>query len=299
MTDPRQGPVRIWESAPPGAPRARAALDEPSPGLDALARALAEQELLRPSGRPAEVAEPLSLGWYVELENLRHGRHGRWLPKLLEFARHPGDRVLGLGGGLGSDWVQYARHGAEVVTACASAEHLALVRRNFELRGLRGTFLHAGPADLPLAPASIDVAVLLGLLHEAGDPAALVEEVYRVLKPGGKVLAVVPARYDADYWGWWSLLAPARPARELLRAAKAPAGLLSPAGRRFTRRELLQLFGRFAEPRVHKRHLRRNEAPHLWRWLPLSLLQRWMGRLLVYKGFKPVSAALPAVAAAA
>ena len=44
----------------------------------------------------------------------------------------------------------------------------------------------------------------------------------------------------------------------------------------------------------------RSEAvPHLWRWLPLPLLERLMGRVLVLKAFKPLSAALPAQAAAA
>lgn len=296
MTDPRLGPVRIWDRDEPatagGGPAA-------PPELGSLAEALAAEEVLRPSPRTSGSAEPLSLGWYAELGDLRHQRHARWLPKLLEFARHPGERVLGLGGGLGSDWVRYATSGAEVIAASPSADHLALVRRNFELRELPGTFLHAQPTDLPLASASIDVAVFTGGLHEAGDPAAVLAEAYRVLKPGGKVLAVVPAYYDADYWGRWSFLRPARPARELLRAARAPGGLLSPAARRFRRRELLQLFARFTEPRVYKRHLRRGDAPHLLRWLPLGLLQRWMGRLLVYKGFKPLSAARPAVAAAA
>src|SRR5262245_38341075 len=131
MTDPRQGSVRIWESALPAAARGRGPAEH-APGLEALAMPLAEQELLRSSVRPGEYPEPLSLSWYVALEELRLGRHGRWLPKLLEFSRHKGDRILGLGGGLGSDWVRYALHGAEVVAACASADHLALVRRNFE-----------------------------------------------------------------------------------------------------------------------------------------------------------------------
>src|SRR5205823_10621431 len=101
---------------------------------------------------------------------------------------------------------QYARHGAEVVCACASAERLALIRRNFELRNLRGSFLHAAPNSLPLESSSIDVACLSGLVYESTPPDALLDEVYRVLKPGGKVLAVVPARYDVVFWSrWWCL----------------------------------------------------------------------------------------------
>jgi ubiquinone/menaquinone biosynthesis C-methylase UbiE len=240
------------------------------------------------------------LQWYLELEALRHHRQGRWIPSLLEFEKHAGERLLGLGGGLGSDLVQYARHGAEVFAACGSAEQLALVRRNFELRGLRAVFLQAAPASLPLESSSIDVACLTGVLHEFPDPAPLLDEVYRVLKPGGKVLAVVPARYDIDHWCRWCYPTHRSSPRHVTRESEAAlaGGLLSPTARRFRGRELKQIFHRFQEPRLSKRHLRRAEAPHLWRWLPMGLLERLMGRLLVFKGFKPVSAAIGDQAAA-
>jgi hypothetical protein len=57
---------------------------------------------------------------------------------------------------------------------------------------------------------------------------------------------------------------------------------------------LCRLFGRFTEHRVRKRQLRRSEVPHLWRFLPLAVLARLMGRVLILKAFKPLSAALSA-----
>jgi SAM-dependent methyltransferase len=228
-------------------------------------------------------AEPYSLQWFLNIENQRHGRSGRWIPRLLEFAKHSGEHLLGLGNGLGTDWLQYARHGADVVVCSASVEQLALIRRNFELRGLSGRFLHAAPTGLPLETASIDVACVSGLLAEVPDPAAVVREVYRVLKPGGKVLAVTPARYDIDFWfhlvfPWLKWLRPAR-------ASMATAPI------RYTARSLHRLFADFIEHRIHKRQLRRADVPHIWRWLPMPLLERCCGRVLVIKAFKPLSAA--------
>src|SRR5205814_6397087 len=86
-------------------------------------------------------ALPYTLQWFLNIENQRHGRQGRWIPRLLEFSKHRGETLLGLGDGLGTDWLQYARHGANVVVCSPSAEHLTLIRRNFELRGLGGRFL--------------------------------------------------------------------------------------------------------------------------------------------------------------
>jgi SAM-dependent methyltransferase len=276
MTDIRVSQLQLWESGPSPAPA-----HEPG-SLSPLAARELVAEVFDGVGRIRGRADPLSLQWFLNVENVRHSRHGRWIPRLLEFHKHANETLLGLGPGLGTDWVQYARHGSEVVVCSPALEQLALVRRNFGLRDLPGLFLHASPVALPLEPASIDVVCLTGLLEERADPRPLIDELYRVLKPGGKVLAVLPALYAVDYWrrGW------------LPRQRPAPGRLA------FTARSLRRLCGRFVEHRVYKRQLRRSETPHLWRWLPLPLLERLFGRVLVLKTFKPLSAAMALQAAA-
>lgn len=245
-------------------------------------------EALQPpsgSARPDAAPEPYSLQWFLDIESQRHSRHGRWIPKLLEFAKHSGETLLGLGHGLGTDWAQYARHGAAVVVCSGSTSQLELVRRNFALRGLSGRFIQAQPTCLPLDSNSVDVACLSSLHHGIDCPEKVVEEVYRVLKPGGKVLAVTPARYDVDYWAracfFWSRWLGIEKKRHPVRGCH-----------RYSGRQLRQLFHRFTELRVRKRQLRRSELPHLWRWFPLAVMARLMGRVLVLKAFKPLSAAM-------
>lgn len=298
MSDSFSGPLRLYDAshsltARGPAPPLVEAPAEPGSSLERLAQSLASQEMLRGPLSSGEAAEPLSLQWFLQLEHVRHNRQGRWIPPLLEFGKHQGERLLGLGSGLGSDLVQYARCGAEVVAACPSTEQLALIRRNFELRGLIGVFLHATPQTLPIDSASIDVVCLTGLLQEVAEPSAIVEEVYRVLKPGGKVLAVVPAHYDVEYWANWWLLRRGRVERK-----HGATGLLAATAQRYKGKHLRKLFHRFQESRIWKRHIRRADVPHVWRWLPLSLVERLAGRLLVFKGFKPVSAARVEQAAA-
>jgi SAM-dependent methyltransferase len=260
---------------------------DPQPGLkgphlpaEFAERLYACESLKGSNGRSGEKAEPYSLQWFLDIENQRHGRQGRWIPRLLEFAKHAGETLLGLGHGLGTDWLQYARHGANVVVCSPSAEQLDLIRRNFELRGLSGRFVAAPFNSLSLDDNSIDVACVSSLLHELHDPRAVIAEIYRVLKPGGKVLAVTPARYDVDFWfqvcfPLWHWLRGGRQERN------APAV-------RFSARALRGLFDRFVEHKVYKRHLRRSEVPPVWRWLPRGLLERLMGRVLVLKAFKQV-----------
>jgi ubiquinone/menaquinone biosynthesis C-methylase UbiE len=151
---------------------------------------------------------------------------------------------------------------------------------------LRGLFLHADPASLPLESSSIDVVCFNGLLQELADPRAVIDEVYRVLKPGGKVLAATPARYDVDFWcrNWL-------PWYYWTRKPQPPAI-------RYSGRKLRRLFDRFVEHRVYKRHLRRSQTPYILRAVPMPLLERLFGRMLVLKAFKPLSAAISAQLAA-
>jgi ubiquinone/menaquinone biosynthesis C-methylase UbiE len=237
--------------------------------------------------RVEDEIEPYSLQWFLHVESERHSRQGRWIPRLLEFGKHSGETLLGLGHGLGTDWLQYARYGANVIVCSPSHSQLGLIRRNFALRGLKGRFIHAQSTCLPLEPASIDLACITSLGPGRDQSQATIDEVYRVLKPGGKVLVVTRARYDVDFWfrtvffwyRWGRRQAP---------------GVLS-----FSGRELRRLLGKFVEHRVHKRQLRRSEVPHIWRWLPSPLMARLMGRVLILKAFKPLSAAIPVTLAAA
>jgi SAM-dependent methyltransferase len=242
---------------------------------------LAETMSSRPQ-RHLPPAEPYSLQWFLNLETQRHGRQGKWIPRLLEFAKHSGETMLGLGDGLGTDWAQYARHGASVVACSSSPEYLELARRNFDLRGLKGRFLHCAPGNLPLESSSIDVVCVSTFMQDENEPLAVVREIYRVLKPGGKVLGIIPAKYDVDFWfglcfPWTRLFAKRRPHID---------------GKTYSRRRLKRLFQGFIEHRIHQRQLPRSDVPHIWRWAPRPMMERLMGRVLVLKAFKPVSAAV-------
>lgn len=262
-------------------PRGPAGLQGPH-FLTEFARSLYAYEALEPvTAQPQEEVEPYSLQWFLNVESRRHSRQGGWIPRLLEFTKHSGETLLGLGHGLGTDWVQYARHGANVTVCSPSSSQMELVRRNFEVRGLNGWFIQAHPGALPLESASVDVAMVSSLLHGIDNPRQVVDEVFRVLRPGGKVIAVTSARYDVDFWFntlffWYRWL------------GGKPAQSKVPREHTFTGWQMKQLFSSFVEPKVYKRQLRRSEVPHLWRWIPLPLLARWMGRVLVFKAFKPV-----------
>ena len=269
--------LQLWEGWQPPQPAPRSALPDQ----------LYAAETMGPrTAHPPDGVEPFTLQWFLDAEHDRHERYARWLTTTLEFDKHAGETLLGLGTGLGTDWIRYAKQGASVIVCSPSPDQLSTVRRNFELRELPARFVQAMPSSLPLDSASIDVVCLSDLLHRVNDPQTLIDEVYRVLKPGGKVLAVTTAHYSIEFW------------KRLLLPWLWPLVVRRTAEPRFTARMLKGLFHKFTEHRIHKRHLRRVDVPHLWRLLPMSVLERMIGRMLVVKAFKPLSAALPVPLAA-
>jgi SAM-dependent methyltransferase len=262
LTPPPQGAVK----PPP-----------PDPGV------LANRELIRPvSFRRAAVGlVPYSAAWYDELEQKRYQRHGVWLPSALEFGRHPGEALLLLGPGVGSDAVRYIRTGTPVTVGVTPFDHADLVRENLARHALPARIVDVSAAKLPFADGTFDVVTWNALYDPAPPEAGRIEEVFRVLKSGGKVIGLFPARYDAGYWQ--DLLLPLQ--WLYWRRPADPTDGTKTSARRLKRR-----FAAFVKPTVGKRHLRRAELPHPWRVWPLVVLERLIGRVLVFKAFKPLSA---------
>lgn len=243
----------------------------------------ANRELLRPPThqRAARGLEPYSSAWFDELEQKRYTRHGAWLPTALELGRHPGESVLMLGPGLGSDVIRYVQQGTEVTIGITPADSPELIRLNLARHGLDVRMVNLDDHELPFHSGEFDVVVWNALHSFPSEPERLIDELFRVLKANGKVIGFFPARYDTGFWQ--DVLLPL----QWLYWRRSPDPTTAP---KRSARELRRVFAQFTDHRVAKRHLRRSELPHLWRTLPLILLERIIGRVLVMKAFKPLNA---------
>lgn len=286
MPLPSTHPVYAWEVAPSPPP---APVIEPEPDVSQ-AEVLAARDIWRvfPSNNPAGGAlPPLTGEWFKYLDQKRYRRHGQWLNKFLEFGRHANESLLAVGDGLGFEWVRYAEGGSQVTVVDPSAEQLRLYRKHFAARGVTGQFMQAPLDHLPFTDSRIDVVCAVFNEPPVVPWATALGEAYRVLRPGGKILVVLPAKYDAARWQLMLM-----PWRQWFIPLRNVPG-------RFTRQELYEGFAHFNEVQVYKRHLRRSELPYIWRWVPLPVLERLVGRFLVVKAFKPLTAVGAAVRTAA
>jgi arsenite methyltransferase len=102
-----------------------------------------------------------------------------------------GETVLDLGSGGGIDVILSARRVGPEGLAYGldmTDEMLALARKNAEDAGVRNAiFLKGVIEDVPLPAASVDVVISNCVVNLSTDKAAVLTEIARVLKPGGRV----------------------------------------------------------------------------------------------------------------
>ena len=246
---------------------------------------LATRELLRCPEfiKTHREMEPFSRGWYEEIELKRYMRRGEWLPRLLEFSRHRDESLLMIGPGIGTDAIQYDRHDTEVTIGVTEGDPADALRKNFTARGRSVTSVHVELDRLPFHPNSFDLAyvnALHPLLFELND---VISELFRVLKPGGKLFGLFPAHFDVRYWRRKFLPFLRFVGTDSLAPGTSP-GLAA--------KELKTLFTTFEKTGIWRRHLIRSELPLIWKPFPLSLMERVMGHVLIVKAFKPISSSM-------
>ena len=98
-----------------------------------------------------------------------------------------GKRLLDLGSGMGSVSVEAALRGAHPI-AIEPGRGLREVACDRLREVGQGLVMAADAESLPLRDASIDVAVSLQVLEHVANPRAMLQEVFRVLRPGGVFL---------------------------------------------------------------------------------------------------------------
>jgi SAM-dependent methyltransferase len=112
------------------------------------------------------------------------------------YSAAKGLKVLDIGCGNGYVLYQYARHGAEVTGVDLTRTAVDLSRMRFALGGLSGDFVEVDGNNLPFSDQHFDIVCSMGVLHHISDPRPMVEEMFRVLKPGGRLIVMLYYRYS-------------------------------------------------------------------------------------------------------
>lgn len=119
-------------------------------------------------------------------------------PHILRFADFPrwrGRRVLEIGCGIGTDTINFARHGAAVTAVDLSEKSLDIARKRAEVYGLgdRITFYQGDSEELssfvPVEP--YDLVYSFGVIHHTPHPPRVIDQIRRYVRPGTAIKIMV------------------------------------------------------------------------------------------------------------
>ena len=241
-------------------------------------------------------AEQHSLEWFREAEAYRYGEYAPWMRETMEFAQHAGEDVLEIGAGMGTDLSQFAQHGARVTDFDLSTGHLRLAQENFHLRGLSAMFVQGDAEILPFKDNQFDLVYSNGVIHHTPNSRQVVADIYRILKPGGKVITMLYAENSLHYW--WKLVSDLGLRASMLEHCSMGEIMsrhveLSPNGAKplvkvYTKTRLKKLFEQFSNIEICQRQLVPAELPSFLRnQTTVELAGKLVGWNLIVKGIKP------------
>jgi len=141
-----------------------------------------------------------SPGFFRDLEEYRYEKL-HYLPKMMDFSSFRGKKVLEVGCGIGTDLVQFAKAGAGVTGVDLSKTAVDLAKKNFSCYHVKGDIRVGNGEALDFPDDTFDVVYAHGVLQYTMDIQKMVNELHRVLKPGGQFIGMLYNRK-----GWLNLM---------------------------------------------------------------------------------------------
>jgi ubiquinone/menaquinone biosynthesis C-methylase UbiE len=123
------------------------------------------------------------------------------IPAFADFEKWRGKKVLEIGCGIGTDTINFARHGAQVTTVDLSDKSMALARQRADVFGLadRIRFCPGNAEELtsfvPVEP--YDLIYSFGVIHHTPHPDAVLAQLRRYTHPGTTIKIMVYYK-----WSW-------------------------------------------------------------------------------------------------
>ncbi|HMP00858.1 MAG TPA: class I SAM-dependent methyltransferase [Gemmatales bacterium] len=122
------------------------------------------------------------------------------IPSFADFPRWAGKRVLEIGCGIGTDTLNFARHGAQVTAVDLSEKSLEVARQRAEVFGLsdRIRFYQANGEELSqVVPVeSYDLIYSFGVIHHTPHPGKVVAQLRDYAHPGTTLKVMVYHRWS-------------------------------------------------------------------------------------------------------
>jgi len=155
-------------------------------------------------------ADKFSRDYFEQLEARRY-QHEPFIHSFAQFTRYHRKRVLEVGFGPGTDFVQWLRAGAAASGVDLTEEALAHLTHRIQIYGLpEPESLQVADAEhLPFESNTFDLGYSWGVLHHTPDTEASLRELVRVVRSGGEIKIMLYNRHSLcafKCWGKHALL---------------------------------------------------------------------------------------------
>ena len=142
--------------------------------------------------------------YFEEIERFRYFDQP-FIHSFAQFTRYRDKKVLEVGFGAGTDFVQFLRAGAHVSGVDLTEEALANLRHRIAVHELSepNSIQVADAEKLPFPSNSFDLGYSFGVLHHSPNTAKAIEELARVVKPGGEIKVMLYNRHSIYVFNLW------------------------------------------------------------------------------------------------
>jgi len=225
----------------------------------------------------------------------RYG-HESYLEGFFAKVLEPEIVSLEIGCGLGMDLATFSMRGAQATGLDYSPENARLSLLGLRSLNLKGRAISGDGESLPFPDCSFDLVWSWGVLHHTPNTAKAIDEVFRVLRPGGKAVVML---YHKGYQYIYMVLAyllGLKWLRQPLQDFLSKRYDNAPLSQFFSREELRQIFSKFEQVKIDvvpfggiKSH---PVLRHLWTlFQTFPALQRRLGSFAVTQAVKPGASA--------
>jgi len=107
------------------------------------------------------------------------------------FARSGGQRVLEVGVGMGADFLEWLKAGAQATGVDLSSTSLEQAKRRCEIAGYAPDLRVSDAEHLPFPNDTFDIVYSYGVMHHSPDTPQCIREAWRVLNPGGSLRIMI------------------------------------------------------------------------------------------------------------
>ena len=120
--------------------------------------------------------------YFDEVERKRYTAEPH-IPLFADFPTWKGKKVLEIGCGLGTEGINFARHGADYTGTDLSIESINLAQNRFKVYNQKGRFFQGNAENLSsfVSVEKYDLIYSFGVIHHSPNPNLIIDKIYKYM----------------------------------------------------------------------------------------------------------------------